>query len=407
VSDTSPQKRPFLQGIRVLDVTEALAGPFCTAILSDLGADVVKIERIGGDGLRARGRKDGGRSFPFEMVQRGKRAVALDFTRPEGAELLMRLAGTFDVLVENFKPGVLAKYGLDAAAMLEQHPALVYASISGFGQTGPLRAEKGVDLISQGFGGLLSVTGSADGTPAKAGYAVSDVGSGMWAAIGILAALQRRAVTGEGACIDVGLSDTIASWAVWEVADFQISGAIPGPLGTAHRLTAPYQAFLCGDGKWLTMAGLDRQMQRFCEVIGLPDLLENERFATEYERFKHREELAAILSEAFSAAGRDEWISRLREIGIPSGPVNDISDMLADEQYEARGMFPQVTDEHGTVRLVNTPIIADGAPRIRTLAPAMGAHTVPVLIELGLTGTEIEELLQQGIVASAVGPVSS
>lgn len=388
----------LLEGVRVLDVTEALAGPYCTAILSDLGADVLKVERVGGDPMRRRRASPDGVSVPFEMIQRGKRSVALDFRKPEGAEALLRLAGRADVLVENFRPGVLRKYGLHAERVREQHPGLVYCSISGFGQTGPLHDEKGVDLVAQGFAGLMSVTGFADKGPAKAGYPIGDLGSAMWAAIGITAALHRRSVCGEGCVIDVSLTDAIASWSLWEVADYQMSDRIPEALGTAHRLTAPYQAFPCGDGRWVTMAGLDRQWPALCRLLKVEELLDDDRFATEYSRFEHRDELARVLERRFVTRDRDDWIDALRSIGIPCGPVHDMRTMLEEPQFEERQMFVEMPLGEGTVRLVNTPIVADGVPRVHAPSPGIGDATTTALSEVGYSAADIEALAAAGVV---------
>jgi crotonobetainyl-CoA:carnitine CoA-transferase CaiB-like acyl-CoA transferase len=393
----------LLEGVRVLDVTEALAGPYCTAILSDLGAEVVKVERVDGDPMRRRRATGDGVSVPFEMIQRGKHSIALDFRQPEGAEALLRLAGSFDVMIENFRPGVLRKYGLDAPRVLERHPSLVYCSISGFGQTGPLRDEKGVDLVAQGFAGLMSVTGFAEKGPAKAGYPIGDLGSAMWAAIGITAALHRRTASGEGCAIDVSLSDAIAAWSLWEVADYQMSGRVPEALGTAHRLTAPYQAFPCRDGRWITMAGLDRQWPDLCRLLEVEHLLEEPRFTTEYSRFEHRDDLAAALESRFLTRDRDDWIEALRAIGIPCGPVHDMATMLEEPQFEERGMFVDMKVGDASLRLVNTPIVADGVPRVRTSAPSIGADTISYLTEVGYSKEEIEALATARVVGIGEG----
>ncbi len=399
-----PAADPFLAGVRVLDLTHAMAGPLCTAILSDLGAEVIKVERTDGDANRRRRASDTGVALPFEMVNRDKRCLAVDFRRAEGADAVRRLAASCDVAVENFTPGVLAKYGLDAASLRAVHPHLVYCSISGFGQTGPLRDAKATDLIVQGFSGLMSVTGQPGGEPAKAGYPVGDIGSAMYAVIGILAALARRQRTGHGAHVDVSLADTVAAWSMWEVAEYQMTGEIPGPLGTAHRLVAPYQAFVCGDGRWITVAAGERLWDTFCDVVGVGALRDDPRFADEYTRFRNREPLAAALGDAFGRAGRDEWICRLRAAGIPCGPVHDTAEMLRDDQLAERGVFSDVDYGDATLTLVNTPIRSDGVAGIRGRAPALGSDTRLLLRECGYSDIEIDRLTTDGIVLSDEPP---
>ncbi len=390
----------FLDGVRVLDVTGALAGPYSTAILSDLGADVVKVERVDGDAMRRRRAVDG-HALPFEMVQRNKRSIGLDFTRPEGRTVLRRLLVHADVLVENYRPGVMARHGLGYDDLKDDFPALVYASISGFGQTGPMREAKGVDLVAQGYAGLLSVTGLDEERIVKAGYPVSDLGAGMWACIGVLGALQRRVRTGEGAYVDVAMTDGVASWSVWEVSDYLMTGQVPRPLGTAHRLAAPYQAFRCQDGRALTMAAVERQWDAFCDLLGLDEVRSDDRFATEYSRWEHRDDLAAVLADRFLDRDRDDWIDLLREQGIPCGPVHDIPSMMEDEQLRQRGVFVAVDLDGSTETLVNTPVVSDGAPRIRRPAPRLGDATVALLTEAGYVADEIDVLVRSGVVSAA------
>ncbi len=404
-STTPSSRRPaFLDGVRLLDITGALAGPYCTTILSDLGAEVIKVEPVDGDSLRRRLVGTDRSSLPFDLVHRNKRSFAVDIKTAEGKQLVRTLATQVDVLVENFRVGALAKQGLGYDNLKDECPDLVYCSISGFGQYGPMRDAKGVDLIAQAYGGLLSVTGGVDGSLAKAGYPIADLGSGMWGAIGVLAALHRVRAGHGGAYIDVSLADTIAGWSVWEVADYVGSDEVPGPLGTAHRLAAPYQAFNCSDGQVLVIGGTNRSWLPLCDVLGL-DVTHDDRFATEYDRFTHREELGAILQARFDIEPRDVWIDRLREAGIPCGPVNTIDQVLADPQYAVRGMFPKDPGRLGQGLLVNTPLVSDGAPRARAAAPPVGADTRLLLAELGLSNDEIVRLAEQGVVG--VDDVSS
>ena len=392
-----PEGRHFLSGVRVLDITGALAGPYCTTILSDLGADVIKIEPTDGDSLRRRLVGPEQRPLPFDLIHRNKRSLAVNIKSTQGRDIVKALAAQSDVLVENFRVGAIAGQGLSYDDLKKDCPDLVYCSISGFGQFGPMRDAKGLDLIAQAYGGLMSVTGSPDGGLAKAGYTMGDLGTGMWGAIGVLAALVRVRAGLGGSFIDISLADTVAGWSMWEVADFVGTGQIPGPLGTAHRLVAPYEAFTCGDKEPLVIGVTQRAWQDLCRVLEV-DLSADPRFDTEYSRFVHRQELAALLQDRFSTASRDVWIDRLRRAGIACGPVNNIEQMLADPQYAVRGMFPSDPQRFGHRRMVNTPLIADGAPRAHRRAPRVGEDTVTLLGELGLTGADIDGLLRDRVI---------
>lgn len=391
---------PFLQGVRVLDVTGALAGPYCTTVLSDLGAEVIKIEPVTGDSLRRRTMGADARPLPFDLVHRDKASLAVDLKTPEGREIVCGLARRSDVFVENFRPGALPKAGLGYEDLREDNPNLVYCSISGFGQFGPLHEMKSVDLIAQAYGGLLSVTGTADGQLAKAGFPVGDIGTGMWGAIGVLAALLRVRAGGGGAHVDVSLADSIAAWSLWEVADYAATSVAPGPLGTAHRLAAPYQAFTCSDGHTLVIGAIDRAWPALCSVLGI-DLSGDERFDTEYQRFLHREALAEFLQVRFDTAPRDHWIAELNQAGVPCGPVNDIAAITKDPQFAERGIFLHDPERHGEPIMVNTPIIADGAPRARGRAPELGQDSASLLAELGYDSSRIARLARDGVIATA------
>ncbi|OBJ08867.1 CaiB/BaiF CoA-transferase family protein [Mycobacterium sp. 1465703.0] len=399
MTDT-PRARAFLDGIRVLDVTGALAGPYCTTILADMGAEVIKVEPTEGDSLRRRTADPANGALAFDLVHRDKKSLAIDLKSRAGKRILVEMARRSDVLVENFSVGVLTRLGLGYEDLRPECPNLVYCSISGFGQSGPMRDAKGIDLIAQAYGGLMSVTGSDDGRLAKAGFPVSDLGAGMWAAIGVLAALVRAGSGGGGGYVDVSLADTIASWSLWEIADYMSTGVVPEPLGTAHRLAAPYQAFNCGDGQLIAVGAVERSWPRLCAVLDL-DLSTDDRFATEYERFRHRKQLAEILDQRFMQEPRDHWIDWLRDAGVPCGPVNSIDAVVGDPQFKARGMFPQDEERHGATLLVNTPVMADGAPRARGRAPRLGESAPALLAELGYGPKEIEDLVAAGVIALA------
>ncbi|MEU6147480.1 CaiB/BaiF CoA-transferase family protein [Streptomyces sp. NPDC047081] len=395
----------FLQGVRVLDVTGALAGPYCTTILSDLGADVLKIEPVLGDRMRARRMGAERRSLPFDLIHRDKKSLAVDLKSPAGADIVRSLARRSDVLVENFSVGAMGRLGLGYEDLRPDCPDLVYCSISGFGQFGPMSDSKGIDLIAQAYSGLMSVTGSTDGQLAKAGFPVSDIGTGMWGAIGVLAALLRARAGFGGAYIDVALTDSVAAWSLWEVADYVATGVDPAPLGTAHRLAAPYEAFTCQEGDVLVLGAVDRAWDALCAVLEI-DLSGDSRFATEYERFLHREPLAEIIQARFTTAPRAHWMAALRAAGVPCGPVNRIGDILTDEQFAARGLFVHDEERHGEPTIVNTPIVADGAPRARGHAPELGADTFAALAELGYDDEHITALVEDGVVG-VPGPSSA
>ena len=389
----------FLDGVRLLDITGALAGPYCTTILADLGAEVIKVEPVDGDSMRRRlvGAEGEGVPLPFDLIHRGKRSLAIDIKSDAGRGIVRRLASRVDILVENFRVGALARQGLSYDDLKEECPDLVYCSISGFGQNGPLRDAKGVDLIAQAYGGMLSVTGGTDGSLAKAGFPIADLGSGMWGAIGVLAALHRARAGHGGAYIDVSLADTIAGWSVWEVADFIGSQEVPGPLGTAHRLAAPYQAFGCSDGQLLVIGATERSWSPLCRVLNI-DLSDDARFGSEYQRFVNREALETILQQRFDTECRDVWIDRLRTVGVPCGPVNSIDQVLDDQQYAARNLFPQDPEQFGHARMVNTPVVSEGAPRARGRAPGIGADSHALLAELGMEREQIDSLVKAGVI---------
>jgi crotonobetainyl-CoA:carnitine CoA-transferase CaiB-like acyl-CoA transferase len=394
----STSGRPdFLSGLRVVELTGALAGPYATTVLADLGATVIKVEPVNGDVMRKRVMGPDRVSVPFNLVHRGKQSIAVDVKTEEGREVVRRIAQHSDVLVENFRVGALANVGLAYEDLREVNPDLVYCSISGFGQTGPMRDAKGVDLIAQAYSGLLSVTGSVSGELAKAGYPVSDLSAGMWAVVGILAALQRVQRGEGGAYVDVALADSVAAWSMWEIADYLGTGEVPGPIGTAHRLTAPYEAFVGSDGRTLVIGAVDRLWLNLQTALGV-DLDADPRFATESERFRNRAALAAILQERFDARPRDEWIAVLRDAGIPCGPVNSIADIVEDEHFAHRGLFVRDPETFGQDIVVNTPIVSDGAPRAQRRAPYLGEQTESVLERVGYDAAQIDALRGSGVI---------
>jgi crotonobetainyl-CoA:carnitine CoA-transferase CaiB-like acyl-CoA transferase len=383
-----------LDGIRVIDLTRVLAGPYCTMLLADMGARVIKVEQPGrGDDTRAwMPPALAGESAYFLSINRNKESLTLDFKHPDGRALLRRLAARADILVENFRPGALAKLGLDYASLAAENPRLVYASVSGFGQTGPRRDEPGYDAVLQGEGGLMSVTGPADGPPYRLGVAIVDIVSGMLAAYGIVAALFARERTGRGQMVDVAMLDAVAALLTYQAGNFFATGAVPQRMGNRHPNIVPYETFAASDGDFVLAVGNDDLWQQFCKAADL-DL--GERFATNRQRVAGYDELRPILAAQLRSASRADWIARLRAAGVPCGSVRDIREVFADPQVAAREML--VSIEHATIgplQLLGLPIkLSDTPGTIRAAPPTLGAHTTQVLErDLGLPAAEIERL---------------
>ena len=379
-----------LDGLRVLELTHVMAGPFCGQVLADMGADVVKVEPPGtGDSSR---RSMG--TAAFLAVNRNKRSVALDLKDAAHRDAFLRLADGADVVLENNRPGVAERLGVDYAALSARNPRLVYASISGFGQTGPYAQRAGYDLIAQGLSGVMSVTGEPDGDPIKCGIPIGDLSAGLFCAVGILSALAARERTGRGQMVDTSLFEGALALSIWETAELWATGRAPGKLGSAHRITAPYQALRTRDGH-LTVAGNTQlHWEKLCAVIGREELVGDPRFATNADRMANRPQLAAELEAALASDGTDAWVARLEEAGIAAGPIHDYAEVFADPHTQAREM--EVTMEHpeeGTVRGLGIPVKLSETPgSIRRAAPLLGEHTEEVLREAGLSRDEIEAL---------------
>ena len=403
-----------LSHLTVLDLSRVLAGPWCTQFLADLGASVIKIEKPGsGDDTRAWGppwlRDADGVDTPesayYLACNRGKRSVAVDFTRPEGQAIVRELAVQADVVVENFRVGGLAKYGLDYANLSAINPRLVYCSITGFGQTGPYAERAGYDFIIQGIGGFMSVTGERDelpgGGPQKAGVAIADLMTGMYAAAAILAAIAQRDVSGRGQYIDTALLDTtVAMMAVMNM-NYLVSGRPPGRLGNAHPSIVPYQVFACADGHLILAVGTDAQFAKFCEQAGVPGYAADPRFAKNADRVAHRGQLVPLIAGVLRERTQREWLELLEPAGIPCGPINRIDQVFADPQVIARGMRLDLPHPlAGTVPQVANPVRFSGTPVAHELAPPLlGEHTTEVLAErLGFADATIAELARRGIV---------
>jgi crotonobetainyl-CoA:carnitine CoA-transferase CaiB-like acyl-CoA transferase len=392
-----------LDGITVLDLTRVLSGPYCTMLLADMGARVIKIEHPGrGDDTRAWGPPFvDGESAYFLSINRNKESVTLDFKQPGGRAVLDRLIARADVLVENFRPGTLARQGLDYDAVAARHPSLVYASISGFGQDGPKRDLPGYDAVVQAEGGLMSVTGAADGPPYRLGVAIADLVAGLLAAQGITLALFARQRTGRGQRVDIGMLDGVASLLSYQAGIFFATGDAPSRLGNRHPTIVPYETFEASDGEFVLAVGNDEQFARFCDVSGLAPLASDERFATNAARVRNYALIRPRLGEVLRGRTRRQWIEALTAAGVPCGSVRDIREVLTDPHLEARRMIEVV--EHasaGSLRVLGVPIkLSDTPGRVRSAPPTLGQHTAAVLQgDLGLPEQEFAALRERRIV---------
>lgn len=377
-----------------------MAGPYCAMLLADMGARVIKVEPPSGDSTRSMAGARGSDSPAFNAVNRGKLGIVLDLNAEKGREVFKRLARTSDILVENYRPGVMARLGLDYPSLCRDNPRLIYASISGHGQTGPWAAKGGFDLIAQGLSGVMSVTGRENEAPVKAGVPLTDLGAGLFASIGILAALHHRHQTGEGQHIDTSLVDAGLALSVWEVTDYFSSGQVPVPLGSAHRMTAPYQAFKCADGYITIGAANDRNFAKLARVLGRHDWIHDSRFAAGHQRVAHREELARLIEAETTQQPRAHWLAELEQAGVPCGPILDYEDALTTPQAIAREMTVDV--EHpalGPLRTLGTPLKMSATPlNPKRRGPMLGEHTDDVLLEAGYSQDEIEQLRYSGAV---------
>jgi len=398
---TSPAAAPPLEGLTVLDLSTQLSGPYCSMLLGDLGADVIKVERPGqGDDARAFPPFVNGESAPFMTFNRNKRSLTLDLKQPAGREICLRLAARADVFLENFRAGAAERLGLGYAHISAVNPRLIYCSISGFGQTGPYRERGGFDLIAQGMSGLMSITGEEDGPPLRVPIPLTDLGAGMFGAIGILAALAAREKSGRGQWVDTSLLETPIAWSVYEAAGYFATGEVPPRLGAGHRASAPYQPFRTKDG-WLNLGAAGQQFwPKICEVLDLPDLSKDPRFATNAERVKHRKELAALLQRRFDRETTAHWLSRLEAEGVPAGPILTYDQVFADPQVRHREMVVEV--DHpvaGQSRVLGVPIKFTESPAgIRRAAPTLGQHTPEILKTLGYSDDDLARLRTEGVI---------
>jgi formyl-CoA transferase len=382
-----------LEGLKVLDCTHVLAGSWCSMLLADLGADVVKIEPLTGESTRGRPES----AFkPFDFVNRNKRAIAVDLASPEGAEVVRSLVATADVFVENFRPGALARRGLGYEDLAKLKPDLIYCSVSGFGQTGPYRDRGGFDLIAQAMSGIMSVTGEIGSQrPVSAGVPLSDLSAGVYAAVGVLAALNHRHNTGEGQYVETSLLETALACTVWETGMNLTTGAVAQPAGSRHRLAAPYEALKTADGFLVVGVTTNRLWERFCDALGDDSLASDPRFDAPHKRVEAREGLQAQLEAILATDTTDVWVARILAKGVPCGPLNTIDKALADPQIAARGMLVEVDGR----RFTRTPLTLSKTPvSLRRGPAAIGQHTREVLAEAGRSDAEISRLAADGAI---------
>jgi crotonobetainyl-CoA:carnitine CoA-transferase CaiB-like acyl-CoA transferase len=384
-----------LTGLRVLELARILAGPWAGQILADLGADVIKVERKGpGDDTRGWGppfvqAADGGHlgAAYFHATNRGKRSIELDFETSDGQRIVRKLAARSDVLIENFKVGGLAKFGLDYASLAPENPRLIYCSVTGFGQTGPQAARAGYDLMAQGIGGLMDLTGTPDGEPTRVGVPITDIVTGVYSVVGILAALHARAKTGRGTYVDTALVDSTVGVLGNQALNYLVSGKVPRRFGNAHPNVVPYQVFPVADGHIIIATGNDAQFAKLCAVLDEPSLAQVPDYKDNAGRVTHRERLIARLSELTKKFPRDELLDKLEAVQVPSGPINNLEQVFADPQIVSRGMrldLPSESATGGTIPGVRTPVVLGGEPMAAGRpAPRLGEHTADILREIG------------------------
>ena len=392
-----------LEGIRVLDLTRALAGPFCTLMLGDNGADVIKVEIPGsGDDTRKWGPPFiGDESAYFLSINRNKRSLTLNLQDPKAQDVFMKLAKDSDVVVENFTPGVMDRFGLGYEAVKAVNPNVVYCSISGFGQDGPYRSRPAYDQIMQGVGGLMSITGEPDGEPQKIGIAVTDIGAGMWSAFAITTALHHRDKTGEGQYIDISMLDAQVAWLTYQAAFFFANDEPPKRMGAAHPTLVPYQAFMCSDGKYINVAvGSERIWERFCQGMGREDLKDHPDYSVNSVRVAHRGAIVSMLQEIFLTRPVSEWVEDLQAANVPCGPINDLADVFADPQVLARDMLQEMPHPTlGTIKQTGLPIKFSRTPGGLDLhPPLLGEHNQEILSSLGYSDADVQSLKDASVI---------
>ncbi|ESJ17011.1 CoA transferase [Cupriavidus sp. HPC(L)] len=396
-----------LSGMRVLELAQIMAGPTCGMMLADLGADVIKIEKTDG-GDDARGYRDpriNGVSAPFLMLNRNKRAIALDLKTPEGKEVLLRMARDADVLIENFRKGTLEKLGLGYDVLSEINPGLIYCAISGYGRTGPAADKGGFDLIAQGYTGLMSITGEEGGPPLRTGNSIADINAGILAAVGILAAYQHKQKTGRGQIVETSLIEAGLQQLYWHAAIHFATGESPGPSGSAHVLATPYQAFPTQDGHIIVGGANEKNWERIAQVLGRPEWLTDPRYRLNSDRMRHRDTLLPAMAEILRTKPSAEWLAAFDAAGVPAGPVHSIGEALSHPQTLAREMVvEQQHPEAGPVKSIGLPIKLSETPaRYVRPSPRLGEDTRALLAECGYGEKQIAQMLRAGVVRDVAG----
>jgi CoA:oxalate CoA-transferase len=399
-----------LSDVTILDLTWVLSGPFASMVLCDLGADVVKVERPPwGDVARTTGPHVDGESAYFFSINRGKKSIAIDLATAEGKELFLRAAERADVVMENFTPGTMGRLGLGWDALHARNPRLIYAATSGFGQTGPDRLRPALDIVVQGMGGVMSITGEPGGRPVRPGLSLGDIAAGLFTAVGILSALHERERSGEGQMVDVSMLDCQIAILENAIVRYFATDRVPGPIGTRHPLATPFQAFPTKDG-YIVLAlswGVPNQWELFCAVIGRPALIDDTRFETSALRTRHHAELEPMLNEALALRTTAEWLAEFDAIGLPCGPLNNIPQAVAQRQVRARDMLVELKHPRmeRPLTVPNTPVKLSRTPGgVRGLPPDVGEHTEAVLSSwLGLAAEELRRLEAEGVVAQSTG----
>ena len=394
-----------LNGMRVLELAQIMAGPTAGMMLADMGADVVKVEKLpGGDDSRGyREPRVNGVSAPFLILNRNKRGIALDLKKPQGRAILLRLVRDADVLTENYRRGTLEKLGLGYEVLAAENPGLIYCAISGYGRDGPYADKGGFDLIAQGVSGLMSITGEPGGAPVKTGNSVADINAGILAVTGILAAWAHKLTTGQGQVVDTSLMEAALQQTYWHAAIAFATGVSPGPTGSAHILTAPYQAFRAQDG-WINVGGANQaNWERIAEVLGHPEWRDDARFRTNSDRMANLDALVALMDRVLATGTRAHWIAAFDAAGVPVGPVNTMNEALADPQALARGMIVDlVHPQAGATKALGCPVHFSATPTAVTRpAPMLGEHTREVLAQAGYSSADIEAFVAEGVVAAA------
>jgi len=391
-----------LAGVKVLELSQIMAGPTCGMMLADMGADVIKVEKLpGGDDSRAyQEPRINGVSAPFMILNRNKRGIALNLKHPQGREILLTMVRTADVLTENYRKGTLEKLGLGYDVLSAVNPGLIYSAVSGYGRSGPYADKAGFDLIAQGFSGLMSITGEPGGPPAKTGNSIADINAGILAVVGILAAYTNRQKTGRGQVVETSLMEAALQQTYWHAAIQFATGESPGPTGSAHILTAPYQAFRASDG-WINIGGANQaNWERIADVLGHPEWRSDPRFTTNSDRMAHLDVLVEKMNAVLATRTKAEWVEAFDAAGVPVGPVHTIGEALSHPQTLARGMVVDlVHPQAGPTRAVGCPVhFSDTPTKITHPAPLLGEHTREVLREHGYSDSEIDRLIADGVV---------